>query len=313
MREDTLRKRWGRIPDEFDRYLKKRWDSIKRRTEDPTDANYNRYGGRGIRLSDEFQDPRVFVAYVKSLPNASEDLELDRTDNGKGYERGNLRWVTRKENCNNRDITFRVNFKGREMPLADFVREHTDISYNYVAKLLKDGKRPEEIVKISRDSVPSEFRGKGRNRNTNIVEFRGKKMSLMGFAHMFVPNMSYQNVLSLYHEGRTLEEISGWEKRHHRTVSYNGEDMTFPEFVRRYLKMSLPYANRLYYTNGVSLDGLVNWRLKTDVVSYKGEEMHFKDFVANHAEMAYSTARQWYRNGKSLDEIARWGKKGLGI
>ena len=58
--------------------------------------------------------------------------------------------------------------------------------------------------------------------------------------------------------------------------------MTFPDFVRKHLKISLSYANRLYYKDGMSLEELVNWRVKTDVVTYKGTEMHFKDFVSNH-------------------------------
>lgn len=99
-----IKKLWGgMIPDEFDRQIKTRWDGIKRRCEDPTSKNYARYGGRGIKLSDEFQDPRVFVEYVKTLPNASPELEIDRRDNNRGYERGNLRWVDRKTNVNNQE------------------------------------------------------------------------------------------------------------------------------------------------------------------------------------------------------------------
>ena len=39
------------------------------------------------------------------------NLQIDRIDNSKGYEPGNLRIVTRKINNRNRDITLRVNVK----------------------------------------------------------------------------------------------------------------------------------------------------------------------------------------------------------
>ena len=309
--ETLLKKLWGGVvPDEFDRYLKTKWDSIKSRTEDPTNVNYHRYGGRGIRLSDEFQDPRIFVSYVKSLPNASAELQIDRIDNDRGYERGNLRWVTARENCNNRDVTVKINFNGGEMPLSEFVEKHTSLSYGYVAKMVKEGKRAEEILSTDKSTVPEKIRRIGLDRRTHLVRFNNEDMSLMDFARRFVPNMSYQNVLSLYRSGKDVDEIVKWKKAHHRMVSYGGESMTFPDFVRKHLKISLPYANRLYYKDGMSLEELVNWKGKTDVVTYKGTEMHFKDFVSNHTGLAYSTARKMYREGKSLDEIAGWKRKG---
>lgn len=99
----VTRRLWGgRLPDSTDKWIKSRWDAIRYRCYDPTSKYYARYGGRGIKLSDEFLDPRVFVSYVKELPDARPDMQIDRIDNSKGYERGNLRWVSARENCNNR-------------------------------------------------------------------------------------------------------------------------------------------------------------------------------------------------------------------
>jgi hypothetical protein len=64
-------------------------------------ANFARYGGRGITVCEEWKTSfEAFLADV-GFP-ASNDLQLDRIDNNRGYQKDNCRWVTRKENQANR-------------------------------------------------------------------------------------------------------------------------------------------------------------------------------------------------------------------
>lgn len=245
--ETRLRNIWGGVlPDSMDRYLKGRWDAIKSRTEDPTHRSYGRYGGRGIKLSEEFQDPRVFVSYVRSLPDAerAKELQIDRIDNSKGYERGNLRWVTPSVNSNNRDVTVKVTYDGEKMPLADFIREHTDLSYEYVRSLIKRGISPRKIASWVKNPLN--------------VTYKGESMSLMEFSRRHVSNMSYNNVLKLHKKGYDLDEIIRWEKKSH-DVCYKGVEMRFRSFVSKYTELSYPYASRLR-REGRSLDELAEWK-----------------------------------------------------
>ena len=292
-RYNELISSWGKIPDEFDLYLRRKWQSIKTRCEDPCSRHWKRYGGRGIKLSDEFQDTRVFVEYVRSLPNASRKLQLDRIDNNRGYERGNLRWVTGKDNCNNRECSITVKYGGETIPLPDFVDKHTNMSYNYVKKLLQEGKSAEDIVSW--------------RKNTKNVTYNGASMSLRQFA-LNHTGMTPTSVRRLYLRGLSLDEIVAWDKHEPKKVSFGGCSMTFPEFVKKHTELSVPYATKLF-RDGVSLDDLSTWRKKSDVVTYNGNEMHFKDFVRDYAKMSYVYARQMYRQGKSLDEIAGWERR----
>jgi hypothetical protein len=57
-------------------------------------------------MSSEFKENfKLFFDHVSSLPNYENrermKLTLDRVKNSSHYERGNLRWATRKEQANN--------------------------------------------------------------------------------------------------------------------------------------------------------------------------------------------------------------------
>lgn len=293
IRENEYMRTWGKIPDEFDFYLRGKWDSIKRRCEDPTSKHWHRYGGRGIKLSEEFHDPRTFVEYVRSLPNASRKLQLDRIDNNRGYERGNLRWVTNRENCNNREVTIFVVFNGQKLPVSEFISKHTNLSYAFARKLLDEGKAAEEVANWHKHAK-------------NLV-FRGESMSLRQFAFRFT-DMTPTNVRKLYLAGMPLEDIASYVKHKPKTIVYEGQEYTFPRFVSAKTNLSVRFAAKLY-RDGHSLQELVNWRKRNDIVNFKGKEMHFKDFVREHTQVSYVYARVLYRQGKSLDEIAEYRKR----
>jgi hypothetical protein len=81
------------------------WCSIKTRCYNKKRADYKYYGSKGVILSDEFHDFKVFLDYIGSLPNYERrkelNLTLDRIKGNKNYERGNLKWSTKLEQANN--------------------------------------------------------------------------------------------------------------------------------------------------------------------------------------------------------------------
>ena len=108
-----------------------RISAIILRCTNPDSSSYPDYGGRGITVHPAWVENRVeFLRYLVSLDGWDQPtLQLDRTDNDKGYEPGNVRFVTRSVNMGNkRKITARevVEFKRR---IAALEAENADLRH----------------------------------------------------------------------------------------------------------------------------------------------------------------------------------------
>ena len=76
------------------------WRHMLDRCLNPNDQDFADYGGRGIAVCERWRDS--FAAFYADLGARPPGLTLDRIKNDVGYEPGNCRWATRKEQADNR-------------------------------------------------------------------------------------------------------------------------------------------------------------------------------------------------------------------
>lgn len=76
------------------------WKGIKTRCLNPNVKGFEHWGGRGITVADEWlEDFPAFLAHVGPAPSPTHSV--DRIDNERGYEPGNVRWATAAEQARN--------------------------------------------------------------------------------------------------------------------------------------------------------------------------------------------------------------------
>lgn len=92
--------------------LKTIWKGVKARCLDPNDADFPRYGGRGIGLSDEWRDFERFAGWA-IVNGYADTLEIDRRDNDGPYAPDNCRWITATLNRSRRTIDSKADWSGK--------------------------------------------------------------------------------------------------------------------------------------------------------------------------------------------------------
>jgi hypothetical protein len=121
----------------------KRWQSMRDRCQRPATNGYARYGGAGIKVCDRWQSFENFYADMGPIP--SPDHQVDRIDNAKGYEPGNCRWATRREQANNKRGTIIATIGGQSRTIAQWA-DASGLKYDTVFVRHKRGVRGEALL-----------------------------------------------------------------------------------------------------------------------------------------------------------------------
>ncbi len=102
--------------------LYRTWVDMRQRCNNPKAQFYAQYGGRGIKVCAEWdQDFLAFYDWAMSH-GYQENLTIDRIDNDNGYSPENCRWVTQKQQNDNRSNSVRFVIGKEEKTLSEWCR-----------------------------------------------------------------------------------------------------------------------------------------------------------------------------------------------
>lgn len=105
------------------------FNGMRTRCYNPKDINYKNYGGRGIKICDEWLED-FFKFMDWSMQNKYQNnLTIDRIDVNGNYEPNNCRWINIKEQENNRRDNVFLKHKGKIKTLKQWA-ETINIPYN---------------------------------------------------------------------------------------------------------------------------------------------------------------------------------------
>lgn len=141
------------------------WTEMKQRCYNPKACGYEYYGGKGIKVCAEWLDSfHEFFEHIGPMPS-DEHRTVDRFDNSKNYEPGNVRWATKKEQQQNKSNTHYLTFKGKTQNIMEWAKE-VGLEYNTIrGRIAKHGWTVEEALtmpsnwgygarRIKRDTCP---------------------------------------------------------------------------------------------------------------------------------------------------------------
>jgi hypothetical protein len=117
---------------------------MRARALNPNAKGYHNYGGRGITVCERWV---VFTNFLADMGERPSGTSLDRIDNNKGYEPGNCRWATPKEQNRGRRVTRLIEYQGRTQCLKDWAEEFGISETGLTARLARGLSVEEALTK----------------------------------------------------------------------------------------------------------------------------------------------------------------------
>lgn len=107
------------------------WKSMRQRCYNENDYSYKNYGGREIKVCDEWYNDFTAFYNWSIEHNYQENLTIDRIDNNGNYEPENCRWVSKLIQSNNTRFNKYITINNETKSLADWCRYY-NLNYNSV-------------------------------------------------------------------------------------------------------------------------------------------------------------------------------------
>lgn len=155
----THGKRWTR--------LYNIWTQMIQRCKNPNLKHYDRYGGRGISVCEEWLDFEMFAKWANGN-GYQNGLSLDRLNVNGNYEPGNCKWSTDVEQQRNKRNSRFITINGETKTVAEWA-ELSGLSYKTLQRRLYTGCKEEDLL------APTGY-------HLDLLEINGKKKTMNQWA-----------------------------------------------------------------------------------------------------------------------------------
>lgn len=115
------------------------WLNMKDRCNNRNNIHYNRYGGRGISICQQWNDSFESFRDWALANGYSDKLSIERIDFDGNYEPSNCKWIPFIEQAKNRSTTHFIEYKGQKKPLKDWAEEFGINRGTLTSRLLRSG------------------------------------------------------------------------------------------------------------------------------------------------------------------------------
>ena len=103
--------------------LWKTWYEMKNRCNNKDDSNFYNYGGRGIKVCDDWNNNFEHFYDWALKHGYSDALTIDRINNNGNYEPNNCRWISRAEQNNNKRNNHLLTYNGKTQNIKKWSEE----------------------------------------------------------------------------------------------------------------------------------------------------------------------------------------------
>ena len=148
------------------------WKNIRRRCNNKKRDDYERYGGRGIRVCERWDDFELFLEDMGHRP--SDKHSIDRIDNDKDYNPENCRWVTSTEQQRNKGNNYYIEYNGETMCMSAWA-EKLGFSRDLLKNRIYRGWSIEKAFTTPKKEQP----------NKRYIDYIGEKYRLSELARKF--------------------------------------------------------------------------------------------------------------------------------
>ena len=159
------------------------WCGMKRRCYNKHNEHFDRYGGRGIIVCDEWKTDFMNF-YDWAMSNGYDDkLSIDRINNEGNYEPSNCRWANQKQQIVNSTATIKCSLGGNIVSLSD-IADILGVSFKRIRRIvymLNNGYDMSELLSLSKKDDSFMFAEETDAEKKEIVNLKPKFDELKPF------------------------------------------------------------------------------------------------------------------------------------